>query len=423
MKKLLLIALISIPAILNGMEAAVKIEAVPTLSTTEIVLGRLFTLITEDKGFSQAIVSEYAKKRAELKKLTQDRIKKLDLVKENKTSMRNEELEGRVERWAITLPVLGKVTALGEMRVKYFASDKHTATNDTYKKDVEEVHEYAKTVLYTLNREYISLCVAAVGKDLMTPLHFAASGTIEAIKILLANKANPMAVDQNGWTPLHYACFRGTKEAVELLVPVTNISLYTEVNKVRSPLWCAVYHANKEAVEFLLDVDKDANSKVINTADSDGNTFLHSALGSKCGPAYSERIRQMKLAAAIAELLITRGAQINSKNKNGHAPLHLAIWHGHTETANNLIARGADLSAVDKNGWTPLHMAARFNNKEVMNALIKKGAVIRALTTDENLTARGLALKWDHRELAELLDTQDKKNNPNTTDNIILLWY
>ncbi|KAK6140445.1 hypothetical protein DH2020_025829 [Rehmannia glutinosa] len=56
-----------------------------------------------------------------------------------------------------------------------------------------------------------------------TPLHIAADGgNPEIIKCLLKAGADPDAIDEDGWKPIHVAAARGNKVAVEVLFPVTS---------------------------------------------------------------------------------------------------------------------------------------------------------------------------------------------------------
>ncbi len=57
------------------------------------------------------------------------------------------------------------------------------------------------------------------GKSGSTPLHLAADkGFKDVAKLLLANKANVNATDQNDRTPLHHAAFEGQKNMAVLLL-------------------------------------------------------------------------------------------------------------------------------------------------------------------------------------------------------------
>ena len=45
----------------------------------------------------------------------------------------------------------------------------------------------------------------------------------------------------------------------------------------------------------------------------------------------------------VPELLIAKGADVNTKNKYGVTPLHFAARYGRKETVELLIAKGADV--------------------------------------------------------------------------------
>ncbi|CAI0394335.1 unnamed protein product, partial [Linum tenue] len=83
----------------------------------------------------------------------------------------------------------------------------------------------------------------------------------------------------------------------------------------------------------------------------------------------------------IAELLISHGAKINSKDKAcnsdlivGCTPLHRAASTGRAELCELLVEEGAEVDAVDGVGQTPLMNAVICENKEVAFLLIRHGA-------------------------------------------------
>jgi len=145
----------------------------------------------------------------------------------------------------------------------------------------------------------------------------------------------------------------------------------------------AVERGDTKTVRHYLDLGINANSRVNN------QNLLHFA-GSK----------------EVAELLITKGADVNAKGGCGFTPLHIAAmldrikvaqtliakgadinaWTGSQyfnrtplffarspEMAKLLIAKGADVNAKNKNGWTPLHKA---RSKAIAQILLSAGAKI-----------------------------------------------
>jgi ankyrin repeat protein len=97
---------------------------------------------------------------------------------------------------------------------------------------------------------------------------------------------------------------------------------------------------------------------------------------------------------AVAEFLVSKGADVNAKTQNGWTPLHeavckmdcleacaddLFIEHGvNIEVAKFLVSKGADINATNHAGWAPLHSAAQIGNVEVIKFLVSNGADVNA---------------------------------------------
>ncbi len=107
-------------------------------------------------------------------------------------------------------------------------------------------------------------------------------------------------------------------------------------------------------------------------------------------------------AREIVKLLISHGANVRAKDKNGETPLHWAMQGGAREIAKLLISHGANVRAKDKDGWTPLHWAARTDAREIAQLLISHGADVRAKDKDGR-TPRDIAIKYDYSEMAHML--------------------
>jgi ankyrin repeat protein len=75
---------------------------------------------------------------------------------------------------------------------------------------------------------------------------------------------------------------------------------------------------------------------------------------------------------------------------------------GTLRTAQLLVERGALIESTDENGNTPLHGAAKAGNLPVVAYLIERKARI-AQRNREGRTAYDLALEREHADIAALL--------------------
>lgn len=60
----------------------------------------------------------------------------------------------------------------------------------------------------------------------------------------------------------------------------------------------------------------------------------------------------------VAQILIEKGADINSKGNDGQTALQVASFASQTKMAEYLIEKGADIETKDNAGLTPLHYSA-----------------------------------------------------------------
>ncbi|CAK9301967.1 unnamed protein product [Gordionus sp. m RMFG-2023] len=76
----------------------------------------------------------------------------------------------------------------------------------------------------------------------------------------------------------------------------------------------------------------------------------------------------------IVDLLLLRGALINSTNMGDDTPLHLACSHGHLDIVKKLLHHRADFNAINEHGNTPMHYACFWNFLEIASELLNRGA-------------------------------------------------
>ena len=201
--------------------------------------------------------------------------------------------------------------------------------------------------------------------DSMTPLHRA--GSEEIAELLIAKGADVNAKDRYGWTPLHYA--RSVKLAELLIANGADIQAKSQYTK-------------SELFGINLNPDLGVMSTVIKYFS--GITPLHVAQSPE-----------------IAQLLITKGADVNAKAKNGITPLYLAQSK---EIADLLLANGAQIDTKEVNhkyfrGKNILHRAAEIGSQQMVKILLLKGANIVS-RDDAGRTPLHLASR---KEVAQLL--------------------
>jgi hypothetical protein len=108
----------------------------------------------------------------------------------------------------------------------------------------------------------------------------------------------------------------------------------------------------------------------------------------------------------ICKLLLDHGAKIETKNNGGFSPLHFACHEGHLSVVSLLIARGAEVEAsdADGNGWRPLHIAAYQGHLVIVKALIARHVDMNALTNNGR-TALGCARRKKHPTIISYLQS------------------
>ncbi|XP_068323311.1 ankyrin repeat-containing protein At5g02620-like [Pyrus communis] len=188
----------------------------------------------------------------------------------------------------------------------------------------------------------------------VTALHAAVTHTGEEANgtVALMVSKNPdiiKEVDALGWTPLHYAAFKGNLEAVQVLTQCDSSACYILDKSGMSALHVAAYAGHPKIMDDLIRCRPDT----CDLLNAKGQTFLHSAvLGGQ-----TNVIKYVLKTPKLERL-------INEADEDGNTPLHLAVTHKKWESRN--ILGGDDRvhkSAINKESSKAVDIAADNSGK------------------------------------------------------------
>lgn len=170
-----------------------------------------------------------------------------------------------------------------------------------------------------------------------------------------------------------------------LILIIILLAVFTTSPIFASDIVNAAKSGNLEKVKTLLKQDP----TLINTSDTWLYTPLHWALGKKHDD--------------VALFLISKGADVNAKAKNGSTPLHMAARWGRLKLAQMLIQKGSDVNALNEFGNTPLHFACDYGYLDIVELLIRNKAKVNLQEKDDGSAPLHLAARQGHKEVVEFL--------------------
>ena len=185
---------------------------------------------------------------------------------------------------------------------------------------------------------------------------------IRFILLLFVNVTIIQVATSQQTKEIHKAVTSGNLDKVKELIDTNSILLESKDKNGNAPLILACLHGftrEPDIAEFL--IAKGAN---VNTKNNEGFTPLHGAC-SFAGFAGGGNLD-------LVQRLVAKGADVNAKDNYGNTPLHASI--GSIDIARFLIGHGADIN-IAANGITVLHLALTYDsNDELSKLLIKSGA-------------------------------------------------
>jgi ankyrin repeat protein len=182
--------------------------------------------------------------------------------------------------------------------------------------------------------------------------------------------ANPLKITSSAPnSPLHWAVAMQRHDLLKIMLASDKInanSLDVRDAHDHTVLHVAVIAGDVDIVAML--VEKGAN---INTKDKDGLTPLFMSV-MQPGPVRGDVDR----LDILRILLDAKGAStrvLNERNRDGNTMLHIAAEHGAHATITLLLERGGNRRYTNLDGDTPLHVAAKAGHREAVRALLEHG--------------------------------------------------
>lgn len=194
--------------------------------------------------------------------------------------------------------------------------------------------------------------INATENDGRTPLclYIKHSGSTDMINYFIEHGAD--LYNSNGDAPLYWAFYMRNQNAQNLLINLMeDFNVPIDTYNMRAPL-----HIVKDLHHMELIISKGAD---VNIRDKDGNTPLH-----------------LVECLSLVKCLVKNGADINARNYEGSTPLHT---NSNFPVVEYLIEKGADIHAINNEGYTPLHLA---KSVFIAEYLMEQGADVKAVTNN-----------------------------------------
>ncbi|VDO14962.1 unnamed protein product [Rodentolepis nana] len=175
---------------------------------------------------------------------------------------------------------------------------------------------------------------------------------------LLMNGADVNGVDEFGWTALHVAVENNDEASVSILIS-HNCNLEKCNNFDLTPLTFAVRKNNIQMVRYLV-----AHGAVVY------KYFDDPELPPLPSAAFDNRLDILQFLVDVEE------TDRETKNKNMHLALSIAIIEGQNEAAKFLIDNGTPISRRHGNCLSPLEYAIMGRNEDMVSYLLSRNASV-----------------------------------------------
>ncbi len=183
------------------------------------------------------------------------------------------------------------------------------------------------------------------------PIHVAAeNNSKDIIEFFLSKGVGINDTDKQGYTPLHYAAWRGRLEVAKFLIEEYANSIFKYNNGSTLPCNAPLknhLHVMKCSI---------GNRNILEIRDNSGRVPLHCA-------ASNGKLDMVKY------FIDEEKVDVNIKDNGYWTPLHWASWGGHLDVAKYLVDKRANINAKDKGSKIPLNVAIDQKHNDVVKYL------------------------------------------------------
>lgn len=219
-------------------------------------------------------------------------------------------------------------------------------------------------------------------------------GIVPMVSLLLEFGADVERTNSQGCTPLILAAMKGHCDVVRLLVAAGSSLGQTDTTQR-----CALVHAARmgrlNVAKYLMACDWNPRE---NSSDI---TFQQAAQQALHASAAQGHITIMEDLLEMDEVYIN-----DIDSLNGETALTAAAKNGSLDAVSTLLSRGAKVNRRNKQGMTPLWLAVKDGHLAVADMLLQNGADIEESATPGNKTALMIAAEEGHIALLELLSSK-----------------
>ena len=214
-----------------------------------------------------------------------------------------------------------------------------------------------------------------------TPLHVAAWGSVECVRVLLNMGADRNVRQEDYQVPLHCAGLstQGTtrQEIVALLCDGED-GPHINAQDVdgRPPIFD--FLDDPKCVEILIN-----SGARLDSLDSSGKSVFHHA----CMQNETESLELLLRSSPPDPVMVT------VKDHDGNSALIQALLHGSVGSAMALLKLNDVGDMVGQDGWAAIHHAAKLGNVDVLEAVLRHPSFVRGMKTIDGQTAEMVAME------------------------------